>query len=283
MSIDPRRLNADLHCHSTRSDGLLEPAELARRAHANGVELFALTDHDELGGLAEASGEAAALGMRFIPGVEISVTWAGETVHVLGLGIDPGNRVLRDGLARTRAGRRARALQMAEQLEAAGVPDAFDGALRHVGNPELISRTHFARHIVACGVCEDVDEVFGRFLVEGRPGFVADRTGRGRRGARASGALQAERQRPLVADGRIPRRGRRGHRGGLRQPHARALRRLRPPRRGIRLSRFAWLGLPRARRGSFRPRAAAAPAGVGGAAVAGLALTGRPWMHDTTQ
>ncbi len=178
MSRDSRRLNADLHCHSTRSDGLLEPAELARRAHANGVELFALTDHDELGGLAEAAAEAAALGMRFIPGVEISVTWAGETIHVLGLGIDPENRALREGLARTRAGRLARAREMADQLEAAGVPDAFEGALRHVGNPELISRTHFARHIVACGVCEDVDAVFGRFLVEGRPGFVAHRWAR---------------------------------------------------------------------------------------------------------
>lgn len=178
MNKGPWRLNADLHCHSTRSDGVLEPAELARRAHANGVELFALTDHDELGGLAEASRAAAALGMRFVPGVEISVTWAGETVHVLGLGIDPGNRALREGLARTRAGRLARAREMAAQLEAAGVSDAFEGALRHVGNPELISRTHFARHIVACGVCKDVDEVFDRFLSEGRPGFVAHRWAR---------------------------------------------------------------------------------------------------------
>jgi predicted metal-dependent phosphoesterase TrpH len=175
MSTDPRRLNADLHCHSSRSDGVLEPAELARRAHANGVELFALTDHDELGGLAEASRVAAALGMRFVAGVEISVTWAGETVHVLGLGIDPDDGTLSEGLARTRAGRLARAREMAAQLETAGVPDAFDGALRHVGNPELISRTHFARHIVACGVCEHVDEVFDRFLVEGRPGFVPHR------------------------------------------------------------------------------------------------------------
>ena len=178
MIRDPRSLNADLHCHSSRSDGVLAPAQLARRAHANGVELFALTDHDELGGLAEASRAAESLGMRFVPGVEISVTWAGETIHVLGLAIDPGNEALRDGLARTRAGRLARAREMAAQLESAGVPDAFEGALRHVGNPELISRTHFARHIVASGVCASVDEVFGRFLVEGRPGFVPHRWAR---------------------------------------------------------------------------------------------------------
>ena len=178
MSAGPGALNADLHCHSVHSDGVLAPAQLVRRAHANGVELFALTDHDEVGGLAEAAQAAAALGMGFVAGVEISVTWAGETVHVLGLGIDPDDETLRDGLASTRAGRLARAREMAAQLEAAGIPDAFDGALRHVGNPELISRTHFARHIVACGACEHVDEVFGRYLVEGRPGFVPHRWAR---------------------------------------------------------------------------------------------------------
>lgn len=168
-------LNADLHCHSDRSDGTLAPSELVRRAHAHGVDLLALTDHDELGGLAEAAAEAARLGLRFVPGVEVSVTWGGETVHVVGLDVDAGCAALVEGLARTRAGRDERAREMAAQLAEAGIPGAYEGACRYVGNPQLISRTHFARYLVERGVCRDVGEVFGRYLSEGRPGYVAHR------------------------------------------------------------------------------------------------------------
>ncbi len=177
MSVpaDVLRLNADLHAHSRVSDGVLAPAEVARRAHARGVQLFALTDHDELGGLTEAGAAAAALGLAFVPGVEISVSWGGETIHVLGLRIDPGCAPLRDGLARTRSGRDARAREMGEDLARAGIAGAYQGALRFVGNPAMVGRTHFARHIVERGVCRDVAEVFQRYLSEGRPGFVAHR------------------------------------------------------------------------------------------------------------
>jgi hypothetical protein len=168
-------LNADLHSHSTVSDGTLSPRELVLRAAQQGVELFALTDHDELGGLAEAAACAEQAGLAFVPGVEISVTWAGRTVHVVGLGIDPDNAALRDGLATVRAGRTERARQMAAALAAAGIGGAFDGALRHVGNPELISRTHFARFLVEAGACRDTREVFTRYLVEGKPGYVPHR------------------------------------------------------------------------------------------------------------
>jgi predicted metal-dependent phosphoesterase TrpH len=168
-------IEADLHSHSRVSDGTLSPAEVVARAHEAGVALHALTDHDELAGLAEAASEARRLGMLFVPGVEISVSWAGETIHIVGLKIDPRDADLNAGLARTRAGRDARAREMGQQLERAGVPDAYEGALRHVGNPALISRTHFARHIVEAGVCADVSEVFRRFLSEGRPGYVAHR------------------------------------------------------------------------------------------------------------
>ena len=168
-------LNADLHSHSTVSDGTLSPRELVLRAAERGVGLFALTDHDELGGLAEAAACAEDIGLAFVPGVEISVTWAGRTVHVVGLGIDPANEALREGLATVRSGRTERARRMAEQLAAAGIGGAFDGALKHVGNPELISRTHFARFLVEIGVCRDTREVFGRYLVEGKPGYVPHR------------------------------------------------------------------------------------------------------------
>ncbi|TSE36022.1 3',5'-nucleoside bisphosphate phosphatase [Tepidimonas charontis] len=168
-------LNADLHCHSTISDGTLEPEALAARAHANGVELWALTDHDELGGQQRAMQAARALGLPYLTGVEISVTFAGLTVHIVGLGVDPEDAQLRDGLARTRGGRERRAREMAEQLAAVGIRGAFEGALKYVGNPELISRTHFARYLVEAGVCHDTHEVFRRFLTEGKPGYVEHR------------------------------------------------------------------------------------------------------------
>jgi predicted metal-dependent phosphoesterase TrpH len=113
--------------------------------------------------------------MRFLAGVEISVSWAGRTVHVVGLGIDPANEALAGGLAGVRAGRHERARLIGAALDAAGVPDAFEGARRFASNPALISRTHFARHIVASGVCANVSAVFGRFLAEGLPGYVAHR------------------------------------------------------------------------------------------------------------
>ena len=169
---DPAPLNADLHCHSTVSDGTLEPVELARRAHAKGVQLWALTDHDELGGIEAASAAAAELGLPFVAGVEISVSWAHETLHIVGLRIDASNAVLRGGLEQTRSGRTIRAHKMADQLAEAGIPDAFEGALNYVGNPDLIGRTHFARYIVEINRCDDVKEVFTRYLVAGKPGYV---------------------------------------------------------------------------------------------------------------
>jgi hypothetical protein len=168
-------LNADLHAHSTVSDGTLSPRDLVLRARAQGVELLALTDHDELGGLEAAAACAHDVGLPFVPGVEVSVTWAGRTVHVVGLGVDAGNGVLRDGLAVLRSGRSGRAIQMSEQLARAGIGGAYDGALKYVGNPDLISRTHFARFLVERGVCRDTREVFTRYLVEGKPGYVPHR------------------------------------------------------------------------------------------------------------
>jgi hypothetical protein len=168
-------MNADLHCHSTVSDGTLEPEALAARAKANGVELWALTDHDELGGQQRARAAARAAGLPYLNGVEISVTFLDTTVHIVGLGIDSDDERLRQGLVATRGGREARAREMADELAKVGIDGAYEGALRYVGNPDLISRTHFARHLVESGVCADTQEVFRRFLVEGKPGFVPHR------------------------------------------------------------------------------------------------------------
>lgn len=165
-------INADLHSHSTASDGTLAPAELAARAAAQGVELWSLTDHDTVDGQDEARTAAVDAGIAYLAGVEISVSFADETVHVVGLGVDPDDDALRAGLAATRRGRRERAREMAASLARAGIAGAFEGALRHVGNPELISRTHFARFLVDTGVCPDTHAVFKRFLKPGLPGFV---------------------------------------------------------------------------------------------------------------
>jgi predicted metal-dependent phosphoesterase TrpH len=168
-------LNVDLHCHSTVSDGTLAPAAVAARAKANGVDIWALTDHDEVDGVSEARAAAAALGLQYVAGVEISVTWASQTIHIVGLQIDETNPELVQGLRATRGGRERRAHEMAAQLATAGIPDAFEGALKHVGNPDLISRTHFARYLVEIGRCADTSEVFRHFLTEGNPGYVPHR------------------------------------------------------------------------------------------------------------
>lgn len=168
-------LNADLHCHSTVSDGTLSPETLAARAKANGVELWALTDHDEVSGQHRALAAARELELPYLTGTEISVTFANVTVHIVGLGFDPDHPTLVQGLERTRGGRGARAQEMAAQLAQAGIAGAYEGALKYVGNPELISRTHFARFLVDTGVCKDTSEVFRKYLIEGKPGFVPHR------------------------------------------------------------------------------------------------------------
>jgi len=165
-------VNADLHSHSTVSDGLLEPREVVTRAAAHGVELFSLTDHDEVSGQDAAADAAALLSLPFVPGVEISVTWASTTIHVVGLGIDPHHPPLQRALEQVRSGRAERAQRMADELAAAGIVDAYEGALRFVRNPDLISRTHFARYLVESGYCRDVRDVFKRYLVAGKPGYV---------------------------------------------------------------------------------------------------------------
>lgn len=180
--LDPQRdaaprgaLNADLHCHSLASDGTLAPAALAERAAAAGVALWALTDHDTLSGQAEARAAAARLGLAWTSGVEISVSFAGVSVHVVGLDFDLGDAALAAGLAALREGRARRAREIARALEACGVEGSYEGALALAGDAQRITRTHFARHLVASGVCANLHQVFRRYLADGRPGDVPHR------------------------------------------------------------------------------------------------------------
>ena len=165
-------LDVDLHSHSTHSDGLLTPTELVVRAHAQGVKTYALTDHDELSGLAEARAEAHSRGMTFINGVEISVSWQDETLHIVGLNIDPEEASITAGLRELRAGRHIRAARIAADLERAGVDGALEGARRYARNPDLVSRAHFARYMVERGIVKDTSAAFRHYLTKGKPGYV---------------------------------------------------------------------------------------------------------------
>jgi len=163
----------DLHCHSTYSDGLLAPAAVVSRAAACGVDVLALTDHDEVAGLPEAQEAAKSAGITLVCGAELSVTWENITIHVVALGIDPRNATLTEGLEATRSGRSSRARRIADSLAAAGIPGAYAGAMKYVTSERLVSRTHFARYLVEAGHARAMKDVFKRYLTRGRPGYVA--------------------------------------------------------------------------------------------------------------
>ncbi len=167
--------NFDFHCHSAVSDGLLPPGVVAARAAGNGVDLWALTDHDDIGGLGEAREAAEAAGMAFVNGVEISIEWKGIPIHIVGLGFNADDATLSGGLNALREGRIERAQRMGEALAAIGIPGVYEGALCFVTNPGLISRAHFARYLVSIGIARDVPGVFQHYLTPGKPGYVDHR------------------------------------------------------------------------------------------------------------
>jgi predicted metal-dependent phosphoesterase TrpH len=150
----------------------MAPGEVIARAARRGVKAIALTDHDELSGLAEARTSAAAAGIELIDGVEISVTWDDHTIHVVGLRVDPLNDTLIEGLRANRSGRNERAERISAQLERIGISGVLEGARKYVTNPELVSRTHFARFLVESGRVRSTQAVFDRYLGEGKPGYV---------------------------------------------------------------------------------------------------------------
>ncbi|MCG6898437.1 MAG: PHP domain-containing protein [Gammaproteobacteria bacterium] len=166
------RLHYDLHSHSIASDGTLSPVELVTAAHAAGVDVLALTDHDTLDGLVEATQTARTLGLQLVPGVEISVSWQSQTIHVLALGIDPGCKLLQAGLAGLRDFRHWRAGEIGRRLSRAGIGGSYEGACA-LATGQCVGRTHFARFLVENGHARSVREVFKRFLVKNKPGYVS--------------------------------------------------------------------------------------------------------------
>ncbi|MGF6147396.1 Histidinol phosphatase and related hydrolases of the PHP family [Kingella potus] len=165
----------DLHCHSTVSDGRLNPDEVVRLAHQNGCTMLALTDHDHTGGLAQARAEAAKLGLRFISGVEISVTWRGRTIHVVGLDFDEHNEPLQNLLAEVRKGRLKRLEAIAAKLESKGIAGAYEGALALAANKEMASRTHLAEFLIGGGHVRNKQQAFTKYLGDGKSCAVPHR------------------------------------------------------------------------------------------------------------
>lgn len=167
-------LSYDLHSHSTASDGTLTPAQLVRRASAAGVDVLALTDHDSTAGLHEARNEAETLGLKLVNGCEISVTWSGTTLHILGLNVSPQCEELQTGLIDIRKYRDWRAEEIARKLDKAGIKGSYEGASA-LAKGKLISRTHFAHFLANNGYAADVRSVFKKYLVKNKPGFVQGR------------------------------------------------------------------------------------------------------------
>jgi hypothetical protein len=161
----------DLHSHSTASDGSLSPSELVERAISQGVDVLALTDHDGTEGVTEAKLAAENTALTLIPGVEISVTWGGSTYHIVGLNIDEHDQGLQQGLNAMRAFRVERAELIAHRLEKAGIVGALEGA-QSFASDVLIGRVHFAQFLVEQGYASDINEVFKKFLVRNKPGYV---------------------------------------------------------------------------------------------------------------
>lgn len=169
VPLAPRRY--DLHTHSLRSDGTLTPAELVARAHAVGIDVLALTDHDVTDGIAEARTAAAPLGMTLIAGVEISVTWRNQTLHILGLNVDIAHSALQQGLSRLREFRQWRAVEIGRRLQKKRIEGAYEGAAR-LARGTIVSRTHFARFLVEQGYVRGMQQAFRQFLLRGKPGHV---------------------------------------------------------------------------------------------------------------
>lgn len=161
----------DLHCHSTMSDGLLTPEALVTHAASKGVRVLALTDHDEVSGLARARAAAEQIGMTFIDGVEVSVTWRKRTLHVVGLKVNPQDPALLAAFAKVREGRDNRARQIAEGLAKAGIAEAYEGARAISGN-SVMTRSHFAQFMVKQGHAKNMKSVFKKYMVKGKPGYV---------------------------------------------------------------------------------------------------------------
>lgn len=160
----------DLHCHSTASDGILTPSDLVQRALDNQVDMLALTDHDTLGGIAEAKAYAEGKPIRFISGVEISILWESKSIHLAALNVDEKNAELNALLERQKIWREERAIQIGEKLAKAGIENAYEGA-KALANGE-VTRAHYGRFLLEQGYVKNIEQAFKRYLGMGKSAYV---------------------------------------------------------------------------------------------------------------
>lgn len=164
----------DLHAHSTASDGSLEPAELIALAKAEGLRAIALTDHDTVDGLDEAADAAAALGIGFVPGIELEVEWTTGVFHLLGLGLERWHGADRERLEEVRGYRRERNLRMVRRLQDGGIPITYD-ALTEISGHDTVGRPHFARWLLTHGWVSSMQEAFDTMIGDGGPYYEPKR------------------------------------------------------------------------------------------------------------
>lgn len=161
----------DLHTHTTASDGQLSPEELVIQAKACGIDVLAVTDHDTTSGIAQAVDEAHRQNIKLLPGIELSVSWRDKDFHIVGLDIDPDNKALKKSIQKTRVLREERAIEIGKRLGESGVSNAYHEA-REIAGDHTLTRSHFARVLIKQGFAKDTREVFRKYLIHNKPGFV---------------------------------------------------------------------------------------------------------------
>ena len=164
----------DLHTHTTASDGKYNPGELIELADSAGINVLSITDHDSISGLAEARQAAQQKNISLVSGVELSVRWCNKNFHVVGLNINVDDQSLTSSLDEHKQLREIRAIQIGEKLDKCGIPGIYSGAKQLAGN-EAITRNHFARILVARGYAKNIKDVFKKYLVKNKPGYVKTR------------------------------------------------------------------------------------------------------------
>ena len=160
----------DLHCHSNNSDGDLSPTELLALAAEREITHLALTDHDTLAGQSEAHQAAVGAGIQFITGLELSATWRGQLLHIVGLNVDIENTTLQAGVEANQQRRFERAERMIADFERHGIQ--LRAEVESLLNDAVPTRPHFAQALINMGYAKNKNQAFKRFLVRGKPGYI---------------------------------------------------------------------------------------------------------------
>ena len=162
----------DLHTHSNKSDGELSPAELIYKAANNGIRILALTDHDTVSGLEDAKKAAIKNSINLVNGIELSTQWDNKTIHIIGLNIDGKNTLITEKCKKLKEMRKERAKKISLKLSKVGIQGAYEYTKKIVKNGN-ITRYHFAQFLIEKKYARNLTDVFKRFLVKNKPGYVS--------------------------------------------------------------------------------------------------------------